>query len=104
MGNAEENIDPALQASEFGPSRPLRIGLGKIVVALTLIGGVVLLWLYGALGTLTSPLALDSLTRSQEIASVFSDPFKLALVALVSLVPILLLKRRHRPEEQLLYH
>ena len=103
-GEAEENIDPALQASEFGLSRPLKIGLGKIVFALTMIGGVVLLWLYGALGTLISPLALDNLTRSREVASVFSDPFKLGLVALVSFVPVFLLWRRHHAEERLAYH
>jgi len=103
-GETVESIDPALRASEFGLSRPLKIGLGKIVVALTLMGGVALLWLYGALGTLTSSSAFDNLTRSQEIASVFSDPFKLGLVALVSLVPILLLRRRHRAVEQLLHH
>jgi hypothetical protein len=103
MGNAEESIDPALQASEFGLSRPLKIGLGKIVVALTLIGGVVLLWVYGALGTLISPSAFDSLARSGEVASVFSDPFKLGLVALVSFVPVFLLRRRHHAEERLVY-
>ena len=99
-----ENIDPALQASEFGLSRPLKISLGKIVFALTLIGGVVLLWLYGALGTLISPLALDNLTRSGEVASVFSDPLKLGLVALVSFVPVFLLWRRHHAEERLACH
>jgi len=103
-GNTEESIDPALQASEFGVSRPLKIGLGKIVFTLTLMGGVVLLWLYGALGTLISPLALDNLTRSGEVASVFSDPFKLGLVALVSFVPVFLLWRRRRAEARLVYH
>ena len=102
-GEAEENIDPALQGSEFGLSRPLKIGLGKIVFTLTLIGGVVLLWLYGALGTLISPSALDDLTRSGEVASVFSDPFKLGLVALVSFIPVFLLWRRHHAEERLAY-
>ena len=103
IGEAEENIDPALRTSEFGLSSPLRIGLGKIVFTLTLIGGVVLLWLYGALGVNTSPLALDNLTSSEEIASVFSDPFKLGLMALVCFVPVLLLARRHRGERRRLY-
>lgn len=103
-GEVEESVDPALQASEFGLSRPLRAGLGKIVFTLTLIGGVVLLWLYGALGEFTSPIAIDNLTRSEEIASVFSDPFKLGLVALVSFVPVFFLWRRHRAEGRLLYH
>lgn len=103
MGETVENIDPDLETSGFGLSSRMKVSVGKIVLALILVGGVALLWLYGALGGLTDPLALDNLTRSEEIASIFSDPFKLGLLVLVSLVPILLLRRKHRAEAQLLY-
>lgn len=104
MGETVERIDPALEASEYGLSAPMRVSVRKIMLSLMLIGGVALLWLYGALAALAEPLAPENLAGSREIASIFSDPLKLGLLALVSFIPVFFLRRRNRAEARLIYH
>lgn len=102
VGEGAANTEQVLKPHELGLPVSGRIGLAKIVSSLVLVGGMALLWLYGALGTLADPSALDRLARSPEIISVFSDPLKLGLVALVSFIPLFFLRRRHKTESRLL--
>jgi hypothetical protein len=102
-GEPVEVFDPALEASESGLSSVPRLAVGKIVLTLGLIGGVVVLWVYGALAGITGSLGLENLTGSGEVAGVFSDPLKLGVVALVSFLPVLFLRRRRRAEARLLF-
>ena len=77
--------------------------LGKVAFALILAAGMIVLWLFGALATLLDLSIINKLTQSPTYTSVFTDPVKLGLVALLCLIPVIILRRRHRPETRLLH-
>ncbi|HLE65299.1 MAG TPA: hypothetical protein VI816_04130 [Candidatus Bathyarchaeia archaeon] len=82
---------------------PERNTLGKVAFALILAAGMIVLWLFGALATLLDLSIINKLTQSPTYTSVFTDPVKLGLVALLCFIPVIILRRRHRPETRLLY-
>ena len=82
---------------------PKRNTLDKVAFALIIAAGMIVLWLFGALTTLFDLSIINKLIQSPTYTSVFTDPVKLGLVALLCFIPVIILRRRHRPEIRLLY-
>ena len=77
--------------------------LGKYAFVLMLMGGVVVVGLYGALKALTDPGGIVRVTQSPAFVSVFTDPVRLGLVLLFCLVPALTVRRRRSRQNRLAY-
>jgi len=103
-------LDSDLETSDYSanPSPTIalirkRNNLGKVAFALIMASGMIMLWLYGVLTTLLDLSIINRLIQIPTYASVFTDPVKLGLVALLCFIPVIILRRRHRPETRLLY-
>jgi hypothetical protein len=77
--------------------------LGKYAFVLMLLGGVIVVGLYGALKALTDPGGIVRVTQSPTFVSVFTDPLRLGLVLLFCLVPALTVRRRRSRQNRLAY-
>ncbi len=71
--------------------------------ALLLLGGVLIVGLYGALKSVTEPSMILRVVQNPAFVSVFTDPLKLGLVALFCVIPLLIVRRRRRVQERLLF-
>ncbi len=80
-----------------------RNSLGNVAFALIMASGMIMLWLYGALPSFFGLSIINKLTQNPTYTSVFADPVKLGLVALLCFIPVIILRGRHRPEARLLY-
>ena len=69
-----------------------RRSVGKYGFSLMLIGGLVVLGLYGALRAVTDPSSVLRTVLSPTFTSVFGDPLKLGLAGLVCLLPVLIIR------------
>lgn len=103
-------LDIDLETSDHSPNPSPTIArirkrnnLGKVAFALIMASGMIVLWLYGALPSFFDLSIINKLTQSPTYTSVFTDPVRLGLVALLCLIPVIILRRRHRPETRLLY-
>ncbi len=74
-------------------------GLGKFAFAFLLMTGVFVVWLYGALDAVLEGTTVGRLTQSPLYSSAFTDPVKLAILALGCLIPVMLVKRRRRARD-----
>ncbi len=70
--------------------------IGKFAFALMLISGLTILGLYGALKAVTEPSSILRITENPTFTSVFTDPVRLALVALLCVIPAAIFLRRGR--------
>ncbi len=80
---------------------PLR-SLGKYMFALLLLGGVLIVGLYGALKSVAQPSLILRVVQDPAFASVFTDPVRLSLVALFCVLPVAFVRRRRRVQNRLL--
>ena len=102
-------LDSDLETSDYANPSPTialirkRNNRGKVAFALIMASGMIMLWLYGVLTTLLDLSIINRLIQIPTYASVFTDPVKLGLVALLCFIPVIILRRRHRPETRLLY-
>ena len=104
------SLEIDLETSNHSPSpsatiasMPKRTTRGKVAFALIVTSGMIVLWLYGALTALLDFSIINKLIQSPTYTSVFTDPAKLGLVALLCLIPVIILRRRLRSETRLLY-
>ncbi len=84
-------------------SRGPQHSIGKYMFALLLLGGVLIVGLYGALKSVTEPSMILRLVQNPAFVSVFTDPLKLGLVALFCVIPLLIVRRRRRVQDRLLF-
>ncbi len=77
--------------------------LGKYAFALLLLGGVLIVGLYGALKAVAEPSMILRVVQDPAFASVFTDPVRLGLVALFCLIPTLIVRRRRSVQSRLLH-
>ncbi len=101
LEDEREGPGPIIDYSEEGLRVP-RIPFGKVLAVLVLAGSVLSLWFYGGLGMVDFS-AIDRLASSPSYASIFTDPVKLVVLALVCFVPVILLRWRSRPSVRLTY-
>ena len=91
----EKRPEPPTQVSGFYESG--RREYGKYLFALMLVGGM------GAFRALLDTSLVGKATQSQVLTSVFTDPMKLLLVAVLCLVPAVLIRRRRQAHDRLLF-
>ncbi len=110
LGNgAEVTLNPG----EESPSEPLlpvsklsvagQREYGKYVFALMLLGGMAAVLAVGAFRALLDTSLVGKAAQTSLLTSVFTDPVKLVLVALLCLIPALLIRRSRRARERLLF-
>ncbi len=75
---------------------------GKFAFAFLMMAGVVAVWLYGALNAVLDSATIGRLMGSPILSSAFTDPVKLAILAVGCFVPVILAKRRRSAKERLL--
>ena len=97
----EKRPEPPTQVSGFYESG--RREYGKYLFALMLVGGIVVVLVMGAFRALLDTSLVGKATQSQVLTSVFTDPMKLLLVAVLCLVPAVLIRRRRQAHDRLLF-
>ncbi len=76
------------------PRQGTNRAIGKFAFALMLISGLTILGLYGALKAVTEPSSILRITENPTFTSVFTDPVRLTLVALLCVIPAAIFLRR----------
>ncbi len=97
----ESRPEPLLPVSKL--SEPGRRDYGKYVFALMLLGGMVVVLVVGAFRALLDTSLVGRATQSLVLTSVFTDPVKLLLVAVLCLIPAVLIRRSRRARDRLLF-
>ena len=90
-----------LDLGDLSGESPLvgRGSLGRYAFSLMLVGGVVILLLYGFLSAMHSAASPPITAGKSLLGLILSDPVKLGLLGILFLVPVIALrKRRGRPE------
>ncbi len=77
--------------------------LGKFAFVFLMVAGVFAVWLYGALNGVLDGTALGRITQSPVYSSAFTDPVKLAILAMCCFIPVIWLRKRRRVRDRLLY-
>ncbi len=104
-----EAAEPREEGEDFfdarmrAPSVPLvvRSSLGRYAFSLMLVGGMVILVLYGFLSAVLGAQSQSYTAGRSLLSLIVSDPAKLGLLGVLCLIPVVMLGKRHRQQERL---
>lgn len=101
LSEQESVAEPVLPVSSLFV--PARREYGKYAFALMLVAGMAIVLVAGAFRMVLDTSLVGKATQTSLLTSVFTDPVKLALVALLCLIPAVLIRRSRRARERLLF-
>ncbi len=78
----------------------VRGSLGRYAFSLMLVGGVVILVLYGFLSAVLGAQSQSVTTGRSLLGLIVGDPVKLGLLGVLCLIPVVMLRKRHRRIER----